>query len=84
MAAIDAWGYTFAEAMERQQRGCFIFYRGMDLQEVAEEFADEMIASYAKGEVPELFTRYFDYDAFARDLRFDGYEETKYGVICDN
>ena len=84
IAAIEAWGYTFAEAMERQQRGCFIFYRGMDLQEVAEEFADDMIASYAKGEVPEIFTRYFDYKAYARDLRFDGYEETKYGVICGN
>ena len=23
LAAIDAFGYTFAEAMERQQRGCF-------------------------------------------------------------
>ena len=24
----------------------------------------------------------FDYEAFARDLRFDGYTETEHGVIC--
>ena len=34
-AAVEAYGYTFAEAYERQQRGCFIFYRGMDMEEVA-------------------------------------------------
>ena len=83
-AAIEAYGYTFEEAMDRQQRGCFIFYAGRDLQEVAEEIADEIMASYAHGEVPEIFTTYFDYEAFARDLRFDGYEETSYGVILDN
>ena len=82
-AAMDAYGYTFEEAIDRHQRGCFIFYAGQDLQEVAEELADEMMASYAKGEVPEIFTRYFDYEAFARDLSFEGYNETKYGVIID-
>ena len=82
-AAIEAWGYTFAEAMEKQQRGDFIFYPGRDLEEVAEELADEMIMCYGTKEVPDIFRRYFDYAAFARDLRFDGYEETKYGVILD-
>ena len=79
-AAIDAFGYTFAEAMDRQQRGCFVFYAGRDLQEVAEEIADECYLYNA----PEFLARYFDYEAFARDLSFDGYTETKYGVICDN
>lgn len=77
-AAVEAYGYTFAEAYERQQRGCFIFYRGMDLQEVAEEIIDECY------DLPEFAMRYFDYEAFARDLSFDGYTDTKYGVICDN
>ena len=83
-AAIEAFGMTFSEAMERQQRCCFIFYRGQDLQDVAYELADEMIACCGCKEIPDIFTRYFDYDAFARDLHFDGYTETKYGVICDN
>ena len=79
-AAIEAYGYTFAEAYERQQRGCFVFYAGRDLQEVAEEIADECYLYNA----PEFLARYFDYEAFARDLSFDGYTETKYGVICDS
>jgi antirestriction protein len=78
-AAIEAYGYTFAEALDRQQRGCFVFYAGRDLQEVAEEIADECYLYNA----PEFLARYFDYEAFARDLGFDGYTETKYGVICD-
>ena len=78
VAAIEAWGYTFAEAMERQQRGCFSFYHGMDLEEVAEELVNDCY------DLPEFALRYFDFKAFARDLSFDGYTETKYGVIFDN
>ena len=77
-AAVEAWGYSFKEAMDRQQRGCFIFYPGRDLEEVAEEIINDCY------NLPEFALRYFDYEAFARDLRFDGYEETKYGVILDN
>ena len=80
-AAIEAFGYTFQEAMERQQRGCFIFYAGQDLEDVAYNLVQEC---YITRETPEIFERYFDYSAFARDLSFDGYTETKYGVICDN
>ena len=80
-AAVEAYGYTFAEAYERQQRGCFIFYRGMDMEEVAEEIINDC---YFTKDTPDIFTRYFDYEAFARDLSFDGYTDTKYGVICDN
>lgn len=83
-AAMEAYGYTFAEAMERQQRGCYIFYAGQDLSDVAYDLANELIACCGCKEIPDIFTRYFDYDAFARDLSFDGYTETKYGVICDN
>ena len=79
-AAMEAYGYTFAEAYERQQRGCFVFYAGRDLQEVAEEIADECYLYNA----PDFLARYFDYEAFARDLSFDGYTETRYGVILDN
>ena len=79
-AAIEAYGYTFAEALDRQQRGCFTFYPGQDLEEVAESIADECYLYDA----PEFLARYFDYEAFARDLGFDGYTETKYGVIRDN
>ena len=72
---------TFAEAMERQQRGCFVFYPGQDLEDVAYNLADEWLEN---DNTPDFIKRYFDYEAFARDLSFDGYTETKYGVICDN
>ena len=77
-AAMDAFGYTFPEALERQQRGSFTLYAGMDLEEVAEELINECY------DLPEFALRYFDYEAFARDLSYDGYTETKYGVILDN
>lgn len=80
-AAIEAYGYTLAEALDRHQQGCFIFYRGMDLEEVAEELVNEC---YFTRDTPEILTRYFDYEAFARDLSFDGYSATKYGVILDS
>ena len=76
-AAMEAYGYTLEEAIKRQKRGCFIFYRNMDLSEVAEELVEECY------NLPEIALRYFDFDAFGRDLGFDGYTETKYGVICD-
>ena len=76
-AAVEAFGYNFAEAMERQQNGEFIFYSGMNLEEIAEELIGECY------DLPEFALRYFDYKAFARDLEFDGYTETKYGVILE-
>ena len=79
-AAMEAFGYEFKEAHERQQRGCFTFYAGQDLQEVAESIADDCYLYNA----PDFLARYFDYEAFARDLSFDGYTETSHGVICDN
>lgn len=79
-AAMEAFSYDFLEAVERQQKGYFILYRGMDLAEVAEEL---LLECYPLKDLPDIFTRYFDYEAFGRDLSFDGYTETKYGVICD-
>lgn len=79
-AAMEAFGYEFKEAHERQQRGCFIFYAGQDLEDVAAELADEWLNSK---DIPSFIANYFDYAAFARDLRFDGYNETSHGVICD-
>lgn len=81
-AAVEAFGYGFAEAVERQNRGCFIFYPGQTLEEVAEELVEECYAPDSSA--AEFYARYFDYSAFARDLGFDGYTETSYGVILDN
>ena len=53
-----------------------IFYPGYSLIDVAYEIVEECY------ELPEIAQRYFDYEAFARDLSFDGYTETAQGVIC--
>lgn len=80
-AAMDAFGYEFREALERHQRGCFTFYMGQTMEEVAEELVNDC---YFNRDTPDILLRYFDYEAFARDLSFDGYTETKWGVIIDN
>ena len=56
-AAIEAYGYTFAEAMDRQQRSCFTFYPGQDLEEVAESIAFTVEATpmvFRQREVPMM------------------------------
>lgn len=80
-AAMEAFGYDFQEALSRQSRGRFIFYRGKELEDVAYDLVTEC---FATKDTPDFFLSYFDYTAFARDLRCDGYTETKYGVILDN
>jgi antirestriction protein len=74
--AIDALGYTFAEALEAVRSGEITFYPGQTLEDVAHELVEECY------NLPEIALRYFDYSAFARDLGFDGYTETEHGVIC--
>ena len=76
-AAIEAWEYSLEEAIDRQERRCFIFYPGMDMEEVAEELVNDCY------DLPDFALRYFDFAAFARDLQFDGYTETEFGVILD-
>lgn len=80
-AAIEAFGYGFKEAMERQQRGCFTFYPDQTLEDVAYNLVEEC---YFTKDTPSIFTNYFNYEAFARDLGHEGWCETKYGTIYDD
>ena len=80
-AAVEAFGYSFNEAMERQQDGRFVFYPNQTLDDVAHELVDEC---YFTKHTPDILVHYFDYEAFARDLSIDGYTETSYGVIIDD
>lgn len=54
-----------------------IYYPGYTLVEVATELIEEGII----GNFPESLLNYIDYEAFARDLEFDGYTETENGVV---
>ena len=73
-AIIEATDYSLVEALACVDDA--IYYKNMTLVDVAYELVEECY------DLPEIAQRYFDYDAFARDLRFDGYYEVSNGVIC--
>ena len=54
----------------------YIWYEGMTLDEVAYDIVEGTYYSKENN----FLLRYFDYEAFARDLSFEGYEESSYGV----
>lgn len=56
----------------------YIFYEGMTLDEVAYDIAE----AYETKDNEFIF-RYFDYEALARDLSFEGYYESSYGVYIE-
>lgn len=86
--ALDDWDLEVVEAilecdtndiMEAIENvNNYIFYAGATLSDVAYELVEEC---YFTKETPEIFKTYFDYDAFARDLSFEGYKETSGGVL---
>lgn len=53
-------------------------YKDMDIVDVAYEIVEDC---YFDRNTPEILKRYFDYDAFASDLMYDGFYETSYGVL---
>lgn len=74
-AYIEATGYSLAEALDKVDCDDVMFYHNMSLEDVAEQIIEEHY------DLPEFALRYFDYEAFARDLSFDGYIEVSNGVI---
>ena len=50
-------------------------YHDMSLVDVAYDIVEDCY------NLPENLERYFDYEAFARDLEIEGYTETNYGTI---
>lgn len=76
---IEASDYSHQEALEILTDGRYIFYPNCDLTQVAEQMLDEG----CWGDPKQLgsLVNYIDYDLLGRDLGFDGYTETRYGVI---
>ena len=63
-------GSAFDEALEGVQNNNFTIYSGCDdMEDVAMEVVEE--CGYLNG-VPENVARYFDYEAFGRDLDLEG------------
>ncbi len=74
-AILEADGGTLENALENLDN--YTYYSGMTLLDVAYELVEECYSN-----LPEIALRYFDYEAYARDLGFDGYTETSNGVVC--
>lgn len=69
-ALMSECGYTLNEAMEKVESGNYaIYYDCEDMIDVAYYIVEE--CGYLRN-VPENVARYFDYEAFARDLSIEG------------
>lgn len=73
-AYMEAQGGDVEYALDNYEDSTF--YPEMDLEDVARDIIEECY------DLPEIALRYFNYESFARDLGYDGYTETEYGVIC--
>lgn len=73
-AIMEAHGETLRNVLDNIDN--YTYYSGMTLEDVAYELVEECY------ELSDFAKQYFDYEAFARDLGYDGYIETTNGVIC--
>ena len=73
-AYMEAEGCHLEYALDNYEDSTF--YPEMDLEDVARDIIEECY------DLPEIPVQYFEYETFARDLGYDGYTETEYGVIC--
>lgn len=75
-AALETGHYSdVLEALENLDN-CTL-YGAETLVDLAYEFVDEGLF----GDIPDDVKNYIDYSAIARDLEYDSYYETEYGVI---
>lgn len=66
----------FESALECFESEDYTYYANMTMEEVAQEYIEECY------DIPEGLENYIDYKALARDMRYDDYYETDYGVIA--
>ena len=66
----------FNTALDCYEAKDYCYYENMTMEEVAQEYIEGCY------DIPEGLENYIDYEAFARDMRYDSYYETDYGVIA--
>ena len=77
-AYCEAYSDNICEAIDSLND--ITFWNDYTLEDLAHELVEEC---YFDNNTPDFIRNYFDYEAFARDLGFDGYRETSVGVICN-
>ena len=75
--SFDEWANRVEDYEDDWDRD-IVYYRNMTMLDVAYEIIDEC---YDLEKTLGHLSCYFDYNAFARDLSYDGYTETSNGVI---
>lgn len=74
-AFMEAEGGSLEDALDNYEN--VAFYPEMSLEDLARDIVKEQY------NLPEDVEKYFDYEAYARDLSYEGYTETEYGVIAN-
>lgn len=62
-------GYSFDDAMEKKD-DCMVYHNCNDMTDVAMEYCEEC---GILDSIPENLRNYFDYEAFGRDISFEGH-----------
>lgn len=76
----EATGYSLKSCLEKAEYGNITLYEDCDsLTDLAQSMVDEGLF----GDTSQMgnLTNYIDYEALGRDLGFDGYTATSYGVV---
>lgn len=77
VCTFDEW-QNLVNDYEKDWDRDIVLYRGQDLYDLAYDLVNEF---YDLDKMLGSLASYFDYKSYARDLSYDGYTETSYGVI---
>ncbi len=69
ISALCSDGYDLEEALDKKD-DCMIYYDCSDMEEVAEQYAEEV---GLLDSIPENLRYYFDFEAFGRDMKIEGH-----------
>ena len=76
MAYLEAVSNDINEALNALDRCTLYAYC-----ETLEDLAADLVENGCFGDIPDSIINYIDYEAIARDLSYEGYVETTYGVL---
>ncbi len=68
IGAMLSEGFEFNEAIENKDN-CMVYYNCTDMEDVAREYIEECGLLH---DVPEMLQNYFDFEAYGRDMSFEG------------
>ena len=73
-AYMEVEGGTIRNAIDEVSKGRCVFYQNTDLDTLAVEEVETM-------DLPDIALKYFDWEAYKRDMELNGYTEVNDGVL---